>query len=145
MTARSVLPIVVVLLVAAAGPAQNTKQELDKLQGEWTMVSLEQNGKKASDESVKKLKLTIMGEKWMVQFGDAQPGKTTFKIDSSKNPKTIDLTFNFGDKKVVSPGIYKVGGDTLTLCRTSGKAERPKEFKIRDEADILVVWKRAKK
>jgi uncharacterized protein (TIGR03067 family) len=106
------------------------------------MVSLEENGKKRPDESVKQFKLTIKGEKWMVQFGDNKAGETTFKIDPSKNPKTIDFTYKSGS---VSHGIYKVEGDTLTLCRATGKAERPTEFKIRDNADVLVVWKRAKK
>lgn len=95
---------------------------------------------------MKTVKLTIQGEKWMVQCGDGKPGKATFKIAPSNNPKTIDLTFRFEDKEEVSPGIYKMDGDTLTLCRsTSGKAERPTEFKIRDVQDVLVVWKRAKK
>jgi len=40
-------------------------------------------------------------------------------------------------------GIYKLEGDTLTLCRAAGDRERPKEFKTTEEAGIL-VWKRAK-
>lgn len=151
MTVRAVLACVVVFLIVAATPAQDpkkeaqdTKKELDKLQGEWTMVSLEENGKKASDEFVKQFKLTVKEDKWIVN-GREKP----FKIDQSKDPKTLDLVFKFGNKEIVSQGIYKLEGDTLTLCRYSGrsseKAGRPKEFKCRDNQDILVVWKRAKK
>src|SRR6516162_465805 len=39
MFVRIVLPFAVVLLSAAAVPAQDTRKELEKLQGEWTMVS----------------------------------------------------------------------------------------------------------
>lgn len=137
MTARAVLPCVAVLLIAAVTPAQDTKKELDKLQGEWTMVSLETRGRKAPDETVKQYKLTIKGDQWTVN----EANKMTFKIDPSKSPKTIDFTIKAG----VSRGIYKLEGDTLTLCRTVGDIERPKEFKTTAEAGILVVWKRAKK
>ena len=68
-----------------------------------------------------------------------------YKIDPSKNPKTIDFTIKAGDTEGVSRGIYKLEGDTLTLCRTVGDIERPKEFKTTAEAGFLVVWKRAKK
>jgi hypothetical protein len=43
-------------------------------------------------------------------------------------------------------GIYKLEGDTITLCRTTegGDIDRPSEFKTTSEEGILVVWKRAK-
>jgi len=120
------------------------KKELAKLQGEWTMVSLEENGKKESDETVKRYKLTIKEDQWIITTSMGG-GKKPFKIDPSKDPKTLDLVFKFGDKETVSPGIYKLEGDTLTLCRSTEKAGRPKEFKIRNNGDVLVVWKRVKK
>jgi uncharacterized protein (TIGR03067 family) len=130
--------------MAAAAPAQDAKKELEKLQGEWTMVSLEQRGKKVPDETVNLYKLTIKGDQWIVKAGDGPESKVTFKIDPSKDPKTLDMTFKGADEETSSQGIYKLEGDTLTLCRTVGDRERPKEFKTTEEAGILVVWKRAK-
>ena len=146
MFARSILPCVVVILMAAATPAQDAKKELDKLQGEWTMASLETRGKKAQDEAVKGFKLTIKGNEWNVQRANGKGNMATFKIDPSKNPKTLDLIFKLGEKEMVSRGIYKLEVDTLTLCRVTEKdTARPKDFKTTAEEGILVTWQRTKK
>src|SRR5262245_1090369 len=93
MFIRVVLPFAVVLLIAAATPAQDTKKELEKTQGEWTMVSMETKGAKAPDEVVMQYKLTIKGDQWTVTTLKGGGGKAKFKIDPSKTPRTIDLTF----------------------------------------------------
>lgn len=69
----------------------------------------------------------------------------TFTIDPTKTPKHLDLTF---DRIGLSPGIYKIEGDTLTLCRGSSRGKaggdgRPKEFKNGNRA-LLREWKRVK-
>jgi len=58
----------------------------------------------------------------------------------------LDLTTNPGNNEFNSLGIYKLEGDTITLCRTTegGDIDRPSEFKSTPEEGILVVWKRAK-
>jgi uncharacterized protein (TIGR03067 family) len=134
-------------LLFAAEPRGNDadKKELDKLQGDWTMVSMEFRGKKASDEEVKNYKLTIKDDQWTVTV-NGRDNKATIKIDPSKDPKTIDLTFTINDVISLSRGIYKLDGDTLSVCRNMGDNERPKEFKTSEEAGGgLVVWKRASK
>jgi uncharacterized protein (TIGR03067 family) len=145
MTVRAVLPVLVVLAVVAAEPAKDAKEELDKLQGEWTMVSLEQKGKKAPEDMVKRYRLTIKGDQWAVSIDGMAGSVITFKIDPAKSPREIDMVLKMGDRESVSKGIYKLEGDTLTLCRTVGDVARPKEFKTTAEAGVLVVWKRAPK
>jgi uncharacterized protein (TIGR03067 family) len=145
MCVRGILPLAVVFLIAAVEPAKDAKAEFDKLQGEWTLVSVEVRGKKRPDTVNAVSKLTISGNQWVVTYRDfASNARATIEIDPSKDPKTIDFTFRGAEEPV--RGIYKLEGDTLTVCRnaTVGGA-RPKEFKTTQEMDDLAVWKRAKK
>jgi uncharacterized protein (TIGR03067 family) len=85
-------------------------------------------------------KLTIKGDQWILT-----PGATaSIKIDGSKDPKWIDLTFPRGTG-TASPGIYKLEGDMLTICRVLAGKERPKEFKSAEVGSNLVVYKRVTK
>ncbi len=121
-----------------------SEKELEKIQGEWTMVSLEERGRKSPDENVRLMKLTVKGDQWIVsRQGGAGERKDTIKIDPSQNPGILDLT---GPAGFTSLGIYKLEGDTLTLCRTieRGDIDRPREFKTTSEEGILVIWQRAK-
>jgi uncharacterized protein (TIGR03067 family) len=147
MLARATFVFVAVLLtITAAAPAQDVKQELEKLQGDWTVVSLEILGKPAAEATFKTQKLLITGDHGTFILAGGQQNKFTMKIDPSKDPKTIDLTIMAVDGERISRGIYKLEGDTLTICRTMGTKERPKEFKTSAQAGgMLVVHKRVTK
>ena len=72
---------------------------------------------------------------------------STFKIDATKKPKTIDFTYTSGFLKGKTiKGIYKIDGDDLTICRgLSPETDRPDEFAApTDSGLLLVVWKRSK-
>ena len=124
----------------------DSQQELAKLQGEWLMESREMRGQKTRDEIVKQFTLTIQGNQWIVNSTDPQASlaRTTIQVDPTNNPKSIDLTM---EGKEVALGIYKLEGDTLTLCRNTatGDVERPTEFKTSADGGMLIVWKRVKK
>jgi clostripain len=123
------------------------KKELEKLQGEWTMVSREMGGQKTRDEVLKQFRLTIAGDEWIVTYQDKENLRITLKIDPTREPKTLDMRPKGGNEEDVSLGIYKLEGDTLTLCRmmASGDIARPQEFKTTREGEVVVVWRRALK
>src|SRR5947209_647316 len=101
MSVRVILAVLVFVVSAAAEPAKDAKAELDKLQGEWVMVSLEMKGEKSAEEVVKRYKLTIKGDQWVVSVGDSASPGLTFKIDPSKSPKEIDMVVKVGDREVM--------------------------------------------
>jgi uncharacterized protein (TIGR03067 family) len=71
----------------------------------------------------------------------------TCRLHPGQRPKAIDLTLAAGpDKGKTFLGIYKLEGDTYTICRPvdPGK-ERPTAFATRPGSGLmLVVWKRPK-
>ena len=137
MVTRFVTASVVVLITAGfcAGDGKKDDQKDDKarLQGEWPVVSLEVSGKKS--DGLKGKKLVVKEDEWTA------PGGLKFKIklDTTKNPKQIDHTSE--DGKVTLLGIYKIEGDTLTLCQSRVGGERPTEFKAGPMV-LLMVYKR---
>jgi uncharacterized protein (TIGR03067 family) len=98
--------------------------------------------------------VTIDGDKWTTA-NIAKTTESTFTIDPTQSPKTMDRIRKAKDKTekdVVNKCIYKLDGDTLTVCsgRTprigvavDGTAARPKEFKTVD-GGMIVVFKRVK-
>ena len=134
--------------VAEEPAAINTaeaKKELEKLQGEWTMVSREMGGQKTRDEVLKQFRLTITGDEWIVTYQGKENLRMKLKINPTKDPRTLDMTPKGENEEGVSLGIYKLEGDTLTLCRMMerGDVARPLEFKTTREGEVVVVWRRA--
>ena|SRR5579872_900563 len=119
--------------------------DLELLQGEWAMISLEIKGVKSPEETLTQHKLKIEGDKWSVTTGAKSGMKAVIKIDEATSPRTLDLNYQVGQGEVLSLGIYKIEGDTFTFCRTGGYKERPTEFKTTPDAYILAVWKRVTK
>jgi uncharacterized protein (TIGR03067 family) len=141
MFARAILPFSALLLIGAGDPTPEAKKELEKLQGEWKVVSMEIKGKKSEGEALKGLQpLVVKGSEWFAPLGGV---KSTFKIDPTKSPKELDLQRELKGKEVTFRGIYKIEGDTLTFCRAlAPTGERPTEFKAGEEV-VLLQFKRS--
>ena len=124
------------LLVLAAGLSlaadDGKKEPMDmdyaKLEGTWRVISLEVDGMKIAEETIKDSRLVIKGKEFTMKEKIATY-RGTFTIDPSKKPKTIDIKFTAGPEKGNSSlGIYQLEGDDLKLCLTITAKDRPTEF-----------------
>lgn len=104
------------------------KQEIAKLQGTWTIATLEVEGNKLPEQLLKGAKIEVKGD----SFVSTMPGavyKGTIKIDATASPRTLDLIFTDGPEKGnTSLAIYEVDGDNWKMCLTLTGKVRPREF-----------------
>jgi uncharacterized protein (TIGR03067 family) len=141
-----VLALLAGLLLAADPDKDETKRDRELLQGAWRATSVEAGGKAFKPE---RDSITFFeGDAFTVKKGDGVQVKGTFKIDTSKNPRTIDLTVTGGqvegDKGKVVRGIYQVDKEALRWCTAEpGDETRPKEFTTKEGSkQSLIVFKR---
>jgi RNA polymerase sigma factor (sigma-70 family) len=129
-----------------AGP----KRDLDRLQGTWQVVGVEEGGTEVEKET-KETFVVKGGTMTSCRDGKVQ---VTMKITLApkKKPKAIDLEFTDGKEKgYKNRAIYQLDGDRLKLRMNdkfggNGEAERPRDFSTaRGKEAVLFILKRAKK
>ncbi len=125
---------------------QAVKQDLAKLQGEWTMVSGSADGQPMPDDMLKQMKRVCKGDETTTTMGGQLFIKAKITLDPSKTPKTIDYVMLDGfTKGKTQLGIYEVDGDTFKSCLAAPGAERPTDFTSKPgDRRTLSVWKRQK-
>jgi uncharacterized protein (TIGR03067 family) len=96
--------------------SSNDVAELAKLQGTWSVVSMEENGKQIKQESVERngIKYVIEGDKVTTYFRGSGP-KGNVQLDTGHSPKRF-LFMSEDGKLPLLGGIYEVEADTLKLC-----------------------------
>ena len=83
------ITLLTVGLVLVVGQARaDDKEDKEKLQGEWSLVSFELNGKSGK---IPDAKYKFEGNSFYATSTSGGDGEGTFAIDSSKKPKTIDI------------------------------------------------------
>lgn len=113
-------------------------EDLQKLQGVWIATSFEANGDKVPPDEVKKVKLTIKDNKWVLDRPDGT-NQGTIKLDGSKNPKTFDAALEDSSDSV--PGIYEFKDGVLKMCWTNPGGDRPTNFKS-EEGKTVATYKK---
>jgi uncharacterized protein (TIGR03067 family) len=132
-------------LLAADSADQAAQRDIDKWQGAWQAISMEDNGQLTPPEALKKIKLTVTGTDYHFQNG-AFNERGSYRFFATKNPKELDIVVGDGaDKGKVYWVIYKVEADELTICLESANKNRPKQFTGKSGSGcVLEVWRRAK-
>ena len=133
-------------LSTAAPAPKDDKEDTKKFEGDWTFTAWESAGQALPQAALDMAKWSVKGDKYTFEMGE-QKEEGTIKLDPAKKPATIDFAITSGnDKGKDQPGIYKVDGDTITICLARpGAKERPTDFKsTEDNGFILVTVKKNK-
>ena len=143
--AMLIVILTVGLLPAADDPKQAAVQkELDRLHGQWELVSAEKDGKTIPPGTFKGERALFQGDQSMVKKGDKVLQRSTLTIDPTAQPKTFEEAVTDGiNKGKKKHGIYEVDGDMLRICQVRDGQDRPKEFAGKHGA-LLLVSKRIK-
>jgi uncharacterized protein (TIGR03067 family) len=124
------------------------KTELKKLEGTWTVVSLESMGRTYPEATIQRMnyRLTVKGNTYSWEVRNRQTIGATIKLDIKKNPKKFDLQISEGVLKGKTMlGIYALDGDTLKICYAHAGIDRPTAFATQAGIrHVLMVLKRAK-
>ena len=119
-----------------AKKADAGKTDLDRLQGVWSVVSIEQGGKPAKlDKAV----FMVDGKRACLQSGHSEIQGGLY-LDATRTPKTFDLAMS---TRTIE-GLYSLEGDTLRLCYDPGaESKRPGGFLTeKGSSQILLMLKR---
>jgi uncharacterized protein (TIGR03067 family) len=149
VAAAVVLALCVAVAATAVGARQaladkkETPKDAEKILGTWALVSYEEGGKKAPEELLKNAQVVLTaGGKMTVKNADGKVSELTYKLGPDSKPKEFDCT---DDKGRMMFGIYKLDGDTLTVCYDRG-GDRPTEFASKPGTSVVLeVLKRQKK
>jgi uncharacterized protein (TIGR03067 family) len=137
------LSLVPALLHAAEDDA--ARKEYAKFTGTWRFASIEAQGQQLPERFFKDSRLVIDGEHFTLKEGNVSY-KGSFKVDVTKKPKQIDVTFTEGPEKgKTARGIYELDGDTYKVCMGSVGKGRPTAFESKPgSGHVLEILKREK-
>jgi uncharacterized protein (TIGR03067 family) len=117
------------------------------LQGEWELTSSQSGGVQMSPPNGSTV-LRVKGNALILthrrQNGENTESTGWFAIDSTKNPKTMDLSLDGSPD--VTYCIYEIQGDTLRICSVVGdRSKRPETFESPADSRIVLAEYRRKR
>lgn len=120
------------------------KEEVKKLNGEWTVASMEMMGKAMPEAAIKNTRLINKDGEYLVKAESDDQGTVT--VDASKTPKQMTIKGTDGPNKGKTLlAIYELNGDELKVCYDLSGKEFPKEFKSEPGKLLMyAVYKKAK-
>jgi uncharacterized protein (TIGR03067 family) len=114
------------------------------LSGTWSCVSAIVDCKTLTSETTALLRLTLTENRYKTDKGSEVLFDSTYTVNSSKNPKQINMVGTEGDltgKEAL--GIYSIEGDALRMCYVMPGLPRPERFESPPGSKcFLVIWQR---
>lgn len=135
------------LLAAAQPPASalpDDKKPAEKpaatgLEGTYTVVSGEKDGKAVPEERVKGSVVRFMPGKVVGTDKDKKEFfAADYTLDTTKTPWTIKMK-STSPKEAEAVGLIKKDGDTVTLVYGAPGGDTPKEFKTKENQHLFVL------
>ena len=124
-------------LLLGAAPAEEKKPAA--LEGTYTIVSGEEDGKPVPAERIKGSVVKFAGNKIVGHDKDKKEFfAAEFKLDTAKTPWVIDMTSK-QPKEAKAAGLVKKDGDTLTIIYALPGGEAPTEFKTKAKQQMFVL------
>jgi uncharacterized protein (TIGR03067 family) len=125
--------LIIAVAVAAAGACAvstiaHAETDAERFQGSWTVQKMVRQGKDSPEEKMKELRVSFEGDKFIVKREKKGAETSTFTLDETKNPKTIDMLPATASEKRPAHGIYKLEGDKLSMIWRKEGGERPADF-----------------
>jgi uncharacterized protein (TIGR03067 family) len=133
--------LLVSLVVLAGSPTPKKASEEESIVAEWTAVKAANNGV-VHDVPEKGYSLTFTADGKMIEQRGAEGsrGEGTYKLNPKPMPAEIDLVSAPDKKKPTVLAIYKLDGDTLTICLSNKpEAPRPKAFEAPEGSGLVVL------
>jgi uncharacterized protein (TIGR03067 family) len=121
---------------AAPPPPGGGASDKDRLQGTWVAMTGETLGGPLQPEELKRLTIEFDGDRVSISKVNRQREEGTFKLDTAREPRAIDLTR--GDKRTMR-GIYRLEENRLTLCMDDWDEPRPERFETDHKTSRMVV------
>lgn len=133
--------VLATLAVASAQPTDEMKASA----GKWTVGKATLGGKDIT-KAFKGVELVLAPDGGYSLTIGGETDKGTVKVDAARTPKEMDIVGTDGPNKGKTiKTIYKLDGDTMTVCYELGDGPRPTAFESKAGTKVfLAEYKRAK-
>lgn len=125
---RRMMGLLVLIVVADPVGSASKEDDAKLLEGEWVSKTYENNS--GHQGAVGVWKLVFKDGKMGMTNGSEQPRPDSpVMFASTRSPKQFDVAWKSWKTRTPQQHIYKLDGDTLTICHAQPDQPRPTEFK----------------